>query len=187
MNWNWVRPSVETDPIPYTCNCWASVDGNSLSLSNYADCGYTTQIVFDVNSTFTSAYADNAVLQTVSDLNGNPADVICRDITATGAPSTSNPALSATVSVQGGATMLFQSRWGAFFLDQLVGIYTNTYTIISFDISQPSSYIGDIVGDNAEAPAPEYYTLSGMRVDRPATGIYIVRRGSKITKEIVTR
>lgn len=44
---------------------------------------------------------------------------------------------------------------------------------------------GDAEADNADAPA-EYYTISGVRVNGDlAPGIYIVRRGNKVTKEVV--
>lgn len=43
----------------------------------------------------------------------------------------------------------------------------------------------DLVGADADA-APEYYTIGGLRVANPAPGtIYIVRRGNKVTKEII--
>ena len=45
------------------------------------------------------------------------------------------------------------------------------------------SSVQDILNDfNGE---PEYYNLQGIRVYEPTQGIYIVRRGNKITKEVV--
>ncbi|MDE5555742.1 MAG: hypothetical protein K2J10_11260, partial [Muribaculaceae bacterium] len=38
--------------------------------------------------------------------------------------------------------------------------------------------------DNNDAPAV-YYNLQGVEVANPENGIYVVRRGSKVTKEIV--
>lgn len=44
---------------------------------------------------------------------------------------------------------------------------------------------GDAEADKADAPA-EYYTISGVRVNGDlAPGIYVVRRGNKVTKEVV--
>lgn len=44
---------------------------------------------------------------------------------------------------------------------------------------------GDAEADNADATA-EYYTISGVRVNGDlAPGIYVVRRGNKVTKEVV--
>lgn len=40
-----------------------------------------------------------------------------------------------------------------------------------------------ITGDVESAPV--YYNLQGVRVENPSTGIYIVRRGNKTTKEII--
>lgn len=41
-----------------------------------------------------------------------------------------------------------------------------------------------IEGDSSETAA-EYYTLQGIRVDKPESGLYIVKRGAVVTKEIV--
>lgn len=64
-----------------------------------------------------------------------------------------------------------------------------TYTVIA-DFENMTVTVTDKVGgvdaiegeDNAEA---EYYNLQGVRVAEPTSGLYIVRRGSKVTKEIV--
>lgn len=41
----------------------------------------------------------------------------------------------------------------------------------------------DNVSADIDAAAPEYFTLSGVRVDYPTEGLYIVRRGTKVSKE----
>lgn len=54
------------------------------------------------------------------------------------------------------------------------------YTVTGVD-----EVFGDAEADNADAPA-EYYTISGVRVNGDlAPGIYVVRRGNKVTKEVV--
>ncbi len=46
--------------------------------------------------------------------------------------------------------------------------------------------VKDIVVDNSEADGPAvYYNLQGVQVANPDNGIYIVRRGNKVTKELV--
>ncbi len=46
--------------------------------------------------------------------------------------------------------------------------------------------IVDIIEDNSANNAPaEYYNLQGVKVTNPAAGIYIVRRGNKVTKEYI--
>lgn len=37
---------------------------------------------------------------------------------------------------------------------------------------------------NEEAPA-EYYNLQGVKVENPSNGIYIVKRGNKVTKQYI--
>ncbi|MBD5235098.1 MAG: hypothetical protein HDS61_01550 [Barnesiella sp.] len=49
-----------------------------------------------------------------------------------------------------------------------------------------TSSVGDITVEPADDDAPAvYYNLQGMRVDNPANGIYIMRKGSKATKIMV--
>ena len=59
------------------------------------------------------------------------------------------------------------------------GIYTKDGQTGEF------SGIGDIVIDETDATA-EYYNLQGVRIDRPTeAGVYIIRRGNKVTKTII--
>ncbi len=44
--------------------------------------------------------------------------------------------------------------------------------------------IGDIVVDEVEGPAT-YYNLQGVKVANPENGLYIVKRGNKVAKELV--
>lgn len=45
----------------------------------------------------------------------------------------------------------------------------------------------DNVSADFENVAPEYFTLSGIKVAEPTNGLYIVRRGSKVSKEYIRR
>ena len=56
--------------------------------------------------------------------------------------------------------------------------------VIRLFSSEAPSAITSVAVDASEAPA-EYYTLQGVRVAAPATGIYIVRRGDSATKVLV--
>lgn len=66
---------------------------------------------------------------------------------------------------------------------------TGTYTTVldlknmTVTLSVPSS-VTDIVAEGDDTPAV-YYNLMGVRVDNPSTGVYIVRRSDKVTKEFV--
>lgn len=44
-----------------------------------------------------------------------------------------------------------------------------------------------VAGLNGEAAAPEYFNLQGMRVAEPENGLYIVRRGATVTKELIRK
>ena len=56
--------------------------------------------------------------------------------------------------------------------------------VIRLFSSEAPSAITSVAVDASEAPA-EYYTLQGVRVAAPATGIYIVRRADSATKVLV--
>lgn len=50
------------------------------------------------------------------------------------------------------------------------------------------SGIGEIIADTDDSMtdcAPVYYNLQGMRVQNPANGIYIIRRGNKVSKQYI--
>lgn len=47
-----------------------------------------------------------------------------------------------------------------------------------------TSAITGIETDTTDAPA-EYYDLTGRRVTDPAPGIYVVRHGNSVAKEVV--
>ena len=56
------------------------------------------------------------------------------------------------------------------------------------NITAQSSAIGEIGADIDDSDAaPVYYNMNGIRVDNAAPGLYIVKRGTKVTKEYVTR
>ncbi len=53
-------------------------------------------------------------------------------------------------------------------------------------VSPETTGIDDITSDTIAEPVEAvYFNLQGVRIDNPDNGIYIVRRGSKVTKEIV--
>lgn len=58
-------------------------------------------------------------------------------------------------------------------------------TIKNLVLIDPSEQVAieSVTADNAAAPV--YYNLQGLRVDNAANGIFIVKRGDKVTKELV--
>lgn len=63
----------------------------------------------------------------------------------------------------------------------LANFKNNTLTLTKND---PSG-VSDIIDDAAADAAPVYYNMQGVRVDEPTPGLYIVVRGSKVTKQLV--
>jgi hypothetical protein len=64
-----------------------------------------------------------------------------------------------------------------------------TYSIVAdfanmtVTLAQPSGV--EAVTEELNNVAPVYYNLQGMKVTEPTSGIYIVVRGTKVTKEII--
>lgn len=58
-----------------------------------------------------------------------------------------------------------------------------TYAPARIGKMSTNTAVETIVTDNNATP--EYYNLQGVRVMNPSNGIYIVRRGNKVTKEVV--
>ncbi|MDE6098553.1 MAG: chitobiase/beta-hexosaminidase C-terminal domain-containing protein [Muribaculaceae bacterium] len=48
-----------------------------------------------------------------------------------------------------------------------------------------SSAISELPADNSMETPAEYFTVDGLRVNMPTSGLYIVRRGDKVSKEII--
>lgn len=68
----------------------------------------------------------------------------------------------------------------------LPGKYNITADLANMKITvrNASDAVEGIDADNFSGE-PEYYNLQGVRVAEPTQGIYIVRRGSKVTKEVI--
>ena len=60
---------------------------------------------------------------------------------------------------------------------------TNYNFFVTF--TKDSSAVGTIEAD--DNAAPEYYNLQGVRVAEPEAGLYIVKRGDKVSKEIIRK
>lgn len=102
----------------------------------------------------------------------------------------SKPTVTETASVDPTAMTLAQT--GSEIPDDLsdfgLSFYRTTGTATvqtKANVTGVDEVFGDAEADNADAPA-EYYTISGVRVNGDlAPGIYVVRRGNKVTKEVV--
>lgn len=55
----------------------------------------------------------------------------------------------------------------------------------AYIILPSTSGIGTAVSDAAQEDATEYYNLQGVRIANPAGGLYICRRGTQVSKEII--
>ena len=72
------------------------------------------------------------------------------------------------------------------------GTYNVTFVVTIYN-GEPSLYVinYELAGTTgidaieAEAAAPVYYNLQGVEVANPENGIYLVRRGNKVSKEII--
>lgn len=70
--------------------------------------------------------------------------------------------------------------WAAYRSDAL---FDSKYPMLSWETK--ASGVTPVVFDNDSDAAPVYYNLQGVRVANPENGLYIVVRGSKVTKEVI--
>lgn len=65
----------------------------------------------------------------------------------------------------------------------MTGQYVVSFNLSTFELTLTSAT--GISQTTIKTGTPEYYTLHGVKVASPAHGIYIVKRGTAVTKEIV--
>mgnify|MGYP000224635291 CR=1 FL=1 len=65
----------------------------------------------------------------------------------------------------------------------MTGQYVVSFNLSTFELTLTSAT--GISQTTIKTEEPEYYTLHGVKVASPAHGIYIVKRGTAVTKEIV--
>lgn len=70
------------------------------------------------------------------------------------------------------------------FHNKTTAIYAN-FSIDNLSLAAKGAGISSIGTDDSELAAPVYYNLQGVEVQNPSNGLYIVKRGNKITKEII--
>ena len=94
-----------------------------------------------------------------------------------GVPADDTPALSPE------NLTLILAKSGKNIKVSMTGQYVVSFNLSTFELKLTSAT--GISQTTIKAEAPEYYTLHGVKVASPAHGIYIVKRGTAVTKEIV--
>ena len=94
-----------------------------------------------------------------------------------GVPADDTPALSPE------NLTLILAKSGKNIKVDMTGQYVVSFNLSTFELKLTSAT--GISQTTIKAEAPEYYTLHGVKVASPAHGIYIVKRGTAVTKEIV--
>ena len=94
-----------------------------------------------------------------------------------GVPADDTPALSPE------NLTLILAKSGKNIKVNMTGQYVVSFNLSTFELKLTSAT--GISQSTIKAEAPEYYTLHGVKVASPAHGIYIVKRGTAVTKEIV--
>lgn len=137
----------------------------------------------------------------VGDFNSWEFDGVHPDREGVALMDVSNVNTSFKIKVYNGKTDLWYAKEGVLTLDQFVDINGNSDNMtlpadaqtgalkMTFNCATgelkvtKDSGVDFIETDSNEAPV--YYNLYGVRVMEPANGLYIVRRGATVTKEIV--
>lgn len=94
-----------------------------------------------------------------------------------GVPADDTPALSPE------NLTLILAKSGKNIKVNMTGQYVVSFNLSTFELKLTSAT--GISQTTIKAEAPEYYTLHGVKVASPAHGIYIVKRGTAVTKETV--
>ena len=94
-----------------------------------------------------------------------------------GVPADDTPALSPE------NLTLILAKSGKNIKVNMTGQYVVSFNLSTFELRLTSAT--GISQPTIKAEAPEYYTLHGVKVASPSHGIYIVKRGTAVTKEIV--
>lgn len=182
-----VAPSLEQEAMPYTCNVWAEAVADKLSLFNFADSGYGNLSVFENNTRTRTLKGEDIKLQELTDILGDKTFLTAADFTSDYEAATADgkTVLTAQYSISQGATMILQQSWGAFFMGEPVGYYSNVYTLLDMDITKPTSGI-NVPADTATSDeAAMWYDLDGRRLKAKSKGISIAKTATGIHKYIV--
>ena len=67
-------------------------------------------------------------------------------------------------------------------LDAKTGLVLNTRR---YPLNSQANGVSELEAADIEDAAPEYYNLQGVRVNNPSNGLYICRRGSKVSKVFI--
>ena len=94
-----------------------------------------------------------------------------------GVPADDTPALSPE------NLTLILAKSGKNIKVNMTGQYVVSFNLSTFELRLTSAT--GISQTTIKAEAPEYYTLHGVKVASPSHGIYIVKRGTAVTKETV--
>ena len=94
-----------------------------------------------------------------------------------GVPADNTPALSPE------NLTLILAKSGKNIKVNMTGQYVVSFNLSTFELRLTSAT--GISQPTIKAEAPEYYTLHGVKVASPSHGIYIVKRGTAVTKETV--
>ena len=142
----------------------------SGNMTNWATPGEDGSIAMTKNGDIYSA--------TVSFTAGNEFKVFGKSWSPEfGVPADNTPALSPE------NLTLILAKSGKNIKVNMTGQYVVSFNLSTFELTLTSAT--GISQTTIKAEAPEYYTLHGVKVASPAHGIYIVKRGTAVTKEIV--
>ena len=171
-----------------TCYVDTEVHGDNLIMHNWSNTGFDYNVFFTIDKEAGTLTATNQVCMYDPDMMG---ECTLSEATANGAPVLTGGEYvlqgSFTTEIIDGVaqTVARFPIWGCFD-DRDRNFFvptTDTVLYVGYDITSKKSGADSV--EMQEDLAPEYYTIDGMRVLNPGRGLYIVKRGSKTTKEFI--
>lgn len=168
---------VEFDPVAMTL----TVTGTPVSdLKLYISGNMTNWVTPGEDGSIAMAENNGVYTATVNFSTGNEFKIFGKGWSPEfGLPSDDTPALSSDNLI---ITLAKSSKNIKVDLD---GEYVVSFNLNTLELRLTSTSTNGISQMDAISETPEYYTLHGVKVSSPTNGVYIVKRGTVISKEIV--
>lgn len=187
-----------------TCNVAEGdlVNGQTIDVDITAEIEYENGIklseVYEYNPHFTARSLTGDAININVTVNSSIPYQICFPANCVNGEAGQSTTVSGPISTEGsdlrfdiGCGMVLYDNGEEFWNDfENPGAGTGTITVsdgttsITVNVNWTGKLKGtdSVEGIGAEDAAKEYYNLQGMRVERPESGLYIVRQGRKVTK-----
>lgn len=166
------------------------VHGSNLIIRNWSDTGFGYDVFFTIDAEKHTLTATNQAILFDPDMLGectlSEADASGMAILDTDNSLVLRGTYTNQIIDGKEQTVATFPTWGCFseYGTNFFVPTTNTKLYLGYDIANPPAGINTIAASDPETEA-EYFTIEGIRVDKPGKGLYIVRKGGTTSKIII--